>query len=495
MNSASEEISVLQGELARSQARERLLQRVLDHMPVMIAYWDRNETNRFANRAYEDWLGMSPAQIEGMYLKEVIGDTLYPLNRPYVEGVLSGKTQTFERQVTNPETSHSREAQAHYIPDVTDGGVQGFFVLVNDVSELKRSEERYRTVVTDQTELISRLKADGTYLFANDVFCRFFGKTPVELMGSTWEPLVHPDDKPRVMQQLAQLNSEQPVVMIENRVLSADGTVHWMEFSNRGFFDDDGRLEQIQSVGRDITQRKIAEAQLLQLNAQLTVSHQQLRDMSAQNESRIEAERKHFSREVHDELGQILTALRMDTLVMEMKFSNLGAELNDKVQDMKALVDRAIEAVRDVAANLRPLAMDMGLTDALKWLCAEFTRTSGVPCKYIPEKSLATIDANRAIVLFRIVQESLTNVTRHANASQVQVVVQGKGTQLQVSIQDNGIGLDINGAITGKTLGLLGMRERAMAIDGTVQFSGGVGAGTTVVVSIPLSITGNRGTA
>ncbi len=468
------------------------MQRILDHMPVMIAYWDKNQNNRFANLAYDDWLGVAASQIQGKHLKEVIGETLYPLNHQYVKRVLKGQTQTFERRITNPKTSQSRDAQAHYIPDLTADGVQGFFVLVNDVSELKQSEERYRTVVTDQTELISRLKADGTYLFANDVFCRFFGKAPQEVIGSTWEPLVHPDDKPRVMQQLAQLNASQPVVLIENRVLSGSGTVHWMEFSNRGFFDANGRLSQIQSVGRDITQRKSAEAQLLQLNAQLTASQQQLRDMAAQNESRIEAERKHFSREVHDELGQILTALRMDTLIMEMKFSNLGADLNDKVQHMKALVDRAIEAVRDVAANMRPLAMDMGLTDALKWLCAEFSRTSGVPCSYMPDKSLAAIDSNRAVVLFRIVQESLTNITRHAGATQVKVCVQGKGSQLLVSIQDDGAGFDVNSAISGKTLGLLGMRERAMAIDGTMQIIGDAGVGTTVEVSIPLKGLGNR---
>ena len=495
MNPASGEVTALQEQLARSQAREQLLQRILDHMPVMIGYWDRNQQNRFANHAYEDWLGTPAAQMEGRHLQDVIGNALYPANLPYVEGALAGRAQTFERRVTNPATLHARDAQAHYIPDVSDNGVQGFFVLVSDVSALKQSEERYRTVVTDQTELISRLNADGTYLFANEVFCRFFGKTPEALMGSTWEPLVHPDDKPRVMQELAQLNADNPVVMIENRVLSARGTVHWMEFSNRGFFDADGKLAQIQSVGRDITQRKAAEAQMMQLNAELTASRQQLRDMAALNESRIEAERKHFAREVHDELGQILTALRMDTLIMEMKFCKLDPALNDKVQDMKALVDRAIEAVRQVAANLRPAAMDMGLSEALKWLCAEFTRTSGVPCNFKPDKSLVTIDANRAVVLFRIVQESLTNVTRHAAASQVHVAVVRKGSKLQVSVQDDGAGFDVKRAMADATLGLLGMRERAIAIDGELRVTSGAGLGSRVEVTIPLASAINRSAA
>ncbi len=487
MTPAPGDTAALREALARAQAREALLQRILDHMPVMIGYWDRNQTSRFANQAYENWLGVAPADMEGKHLKEILGDALYPLNRPYVDGVLAGAPQVFERRVTNPRTGRSRDALSHYIPDRHLDDIRGFFVLVTDISDLKQSEERYRTVVTDQTELISRLKADGTYLFVNEVFCRFFGKSPQTLLGATWEPLVHPDDKPRVMQELAKLSVSQPVIMIENRVRSADGNVYWMEFSNRGFFDSSGRLTQIQSVGRDITGRKAAEAKMMQLNAELTAYQQQLRDMAAQNESRIEAERKHFAREVHDELGQILTALRMDTLIMEMKFCEHDPALHAKVQDMKSLVDRAIEAVRNVDANLRPTAMDMGLTDALKWLCAEFSRTSGIPCRFTPDKSLVHVDASRAIVLFRIVQESLTNVTRHAGATRVRVSIVRKASQLTVRVQDNGAGFDVERAIAAATLGLLGMRERAMAIDGTLRLASTAGRGTTVEVSIPLT--------
>jgi signal transduction histidine kinase len=166
---------------------------------------------------------------------------------------------------------------------------------------------------------------------------------------------------PRVKQELAKLNINNPVLMIENRVFSAQVSVHWMEFSNRGFFDAKGNLEQIQSVGRDVTYRKAAEAQMLQLNAELTTSRQQLRDMAALNESRLEAERKHFARKLHDGLGQILTALRIDTLFMEMTFCKQNTALNKKVQQMKALVDRAVESVRHLSSNFRPAALDMGL--------------------------------------------------------------------------------------------------------------------------------------
>ncbi len=127
---------------------------------------------------------------------------------------------------------------------------------------LRKSEERFRGVVEDQTEIISRFQGDGTFIFANEVYCRFFGKTPEQLIGSNWHPVVYPEDVPEIMAALARLTPRTPVVTIENRVYSGTGALRWMQFVNRAFFDDAGQLREIQSVGRDITERKEAEAAL-----------------------------------------------------------------------------------------------------------------------------------------------------------------------------------------------------------------------------------------
>jgi len=127
---------------------------------------------------------------------------------------------------------------------------------------LRASEQRYRTVVEDQTELISRFRPDGTFLFVNDVCCRFFGKREDEIVGKPWQPRAHPDDLPYVEEQLKTLSFSNPVVTIENRVYSGAGEIYWMQFVNRAFFDESGRLVEIQAVGRDITERKQAEEAL-----------------------------------------------------------------------------------------------------------------------------------------------------------------------------------------------------------------------------------------
>lgn len=134
-------------------------------------------------------------------------------------------------------------------------------------SQLKMAEERYRTVVEDQTEVIARVLADGTFVFVNEVFTRFFGQRKEALLGSKWHPVAHPDDLPRIKAELRTLTPDCPVVVIENRVFSGTGEVHWMQFVNRAFFEPDGRLREIQFVGRDITERKQAEEAMQRAHA------------------------------------------------------------------------------------------------------------------------------------------------------------------------------------------------------------------------------------
>ncbi len=148
--------------------------------------------------------------------------------------------------------------------------------LSNEVAErknmeaaLRESEERYRSVVEDQTEVISRFMVDGTFTFVNEVFCRFFGKTGRELLGRKWQPVAVPEDVPLIEEQLRSLSPSNPVAVIENRTYSGSGQVRWMQFVNRGFFDGEGRLIEIQSVGRDITNLKRAEEERLEMERKL----------------------------------------------------------------------------------------------------------------------------------------------------------------------------------------------------------------------------------
>jgi PAS domain S-box-containing protein len=248
---------------------ESNLQLILDHMPSMIGYWGRDLRNRFGNRAYLEWFGVDPVSMPGMHIRDVIGEEPYRLNFPYIEAVLRGESQQFERVFPSPDGKKLRHSLTNYIPDIDSGQVRGFYALATDITAIKEAEEalrisetRYRKVVEDQTEVISRFLPDGTFVFVNDIFCRVFGKTTQELIGHRWHPAAHPDDVAMIEAKLCEMTPDNPVVIIENRVFVANGELRWMQFINRGFFDADGMLKETQSVGRDITKLKEAELKL-----------------------------------------------------------------------------------------------------------------------------------------------------------------------------------------------------------------------------------------
>jgi PAS domain S-box-containing protein len=170
----------------------------------------------------------------------------YPCHSPEVQrwfelrAVRVGKSDSVRLVLTHRNVTHQKQATL----------------------ALRASEERYRTVVEDQTEVICRFRADGTFLFVNEVYCRFFGKSTSELLNRKWHPVAHAEDIPGIEAALRGLSPGRPVVVIENRVFSSGGDVRWMQFVNRGFFDAEGQLREIQSVGRDITERKQAEEAL-----------------------------------------------------------------------------------------------------------------------------------------------------------------------------------------------------------------------------------------
>jgi signal transduction histidine kinase len=202
-----------------------------------------------------------------------------------------------------------------------------------------------------------------------------------------------------------------------------------------------------------------------------------------------EVERKHLAREVHDELGQLLTGLRMDMSVLEMRFGAQNPGLADKVQGMKSLLDRAIQGVRHVVSNLRPTALDLGLIAALESVCTEFTQRTGIACVFHTVEQAVDLDEARAVVVFRIVQESLTNVMRHACASHVSVTLCCDGNTLELEVRDNGHGFDPIAAAAAISFGLLGMRERAHGLGGRVDIISAPGQGVVVGLTIPVDAT------
>lgn len=201
-----------------------------------------------------------------------------------------------------------------------------------------------------------------------------------------------------------------------------------------------------------------------------------------------EEEKARLARELHDELAQSLTALKMDTIWVRDHASSVPGMVTDKLTEMVEMLDRTVAATRRMAADLRPLMLDdLGLVPAIEWLASSFMQRCGVPCTLSVNDELELeLPEPYATAVFRIVQESLNNIAKHAAASQVIVTLDKTLNTVRLRVQDDGCGFFSDGARKPQSLGLLGLRERAKLLGGSVVIRSARGQGTTVEVSIPM---------
>ncbi len=234
------------------------------------------------------------------------------------------------------------------------------------------------------------------------------------------------------------------------------------------------------SLEREITDRLSKEDEFRR-------STEQLRELSARLQSVREEERTQIARAIHDELGQALTGLKMDVAWLQKHLDQQQPALLEKTQAMSDLIDIIIQAVRRIATELRPGILDLSLVATIEWQLQEFQNRSGIQGKLISAPEETTLDADGATTVFRIFQEILTNVARHAQATQVEVILEESGTFLTLQVQDNGRGITESEIDSPKSIGLLGMQERARLRAGEVHFQRIPGQGTAVTVRLPLS--------
>jgi len=242
----------------------------------------------------------------------------------------------------------------------------------------------------------------------------------------------------------------------------------------------DGRTRSVIGVTRDVTEHQ-------SLERQLEDSRARLRNLAVHLLRAREDERKKVAREIHDELGQILAALKMDLRWVERKMGPSAPDVVAKIHGAVELADQMIELVHRIASELRPGVLDdLGLTAAIEWLGSDFSRRSGIPCRTDVTAPEERIGGNASIVIFRIIQEALANVARHSGAAQASVEFWEADNVLHVRIRDDGRGLTEAQAASPLSLGLIGIRERAEGLGGRVTVTGQAGQGTNLEVSIPL---------
>ena len=255
----------------------------------------------------------------------------------------------------------------------------------------------------------------------------------------------------------------------DGSVLPADVSLSFLRFT-------DG--EYLVVYLNDVTERRRYVAALLQSEAQL-------RELSAHLETVREEEKARIAREVHDELGQMLTVLKLETSMCELAYAQLDPGLNERLNSMKRLIAQLFQLVRDVATALRPPILDAGIASAIEWQARRFEARTHIPCLVQVPENLPMLSDAKAIGLFRILQEALTNVMRHAQAHTVELTLVIEGLDLRLTVSDDGVGFT-QGQGRPISFGLVGMRERVLSMGGQLSLHTEPGEGTTLSVTVPL---------
>lgn len=364
--------------------------------------------------------------------------------------------------------------------------------LANDVfrqlQELQESEAYYRSLFENALYGIAITGPDFEFVKVNDAWCKLIGYTKGELLDNmSVLDVTMPDQIPESMELMKKLNSrEVKQSRLEKRYKTKSGDIIDAITFVKGIYDDQGRYLGNAASILDITKRKQGEEQL-------QYAYNRLQDLTRRLETAKEEERTRIARELHDEFGQCLSSLKWDLACLRRELqgqANLenADNLENRIQSMSELLLQTIHTTRRIATSLRPALLDdLGLVPALEWLVRDFQDRTGIACtlsiepKTIPD----SFNPENSTALFRITQELLTNILRHANATQILISMRMGEEFLVLEVQDNGIGFTEHLYSSQGSLGLLGIRERSQALGGNFTIQGDSGKGTLAVIQIP----------
>lgn len=478
----------LETERLESERRYReVFDNTLDSLFLVEVCKDGRFRNIEVNPAFEKAVGIPRAELVGRYIDEAVPESnAQAVIAKYRRCVEVGAVMDEEVALDLPVGRRIFYSTLVPVRDET-GRIHRIVGITRDITERKYAEEvehareqEFRTFVENAPDIIGRYDRHCRRTYLNPALEKISGVSTAELMHHT--PLGKPMGSGRYARlhqaQIQQVFEEGRRTEAELSWETSEGRLLQYHVRYMPEFGRDGQVANVWAIGRDIDALKDAEQRLQE-------SYDRLRKLAARKETAREEERKHMAREIHDELGQILTVLRMDVSLLRLKFCKENTALSKHVQGMLERVDQTIQLVRNVTSQLRPTALDMGVVAALEWLACEFAARTGIPCQLHAMNGEIVLDEVRSVAVFRIVQESLTNIVRHAEASQVDIMLVQNGPTCCLEVRDNGKGFD-PAHVKKQSFGLLGMRERVLMLGGEVEFFSVPGKGTMIRVHFPL---------
>jgi len=336
---------------------------------------------------------------------------------------------------------------------------------------LRESESAFATLANLVPQLVWMCTSDGSNSYYNQRWIEYTGLSPEESSGTDWTIPFHPEEKQASWAAWIHAMQTGEQYRVESRLRRADGIYRWFLIRGEPLRNVAGTVVRWFGTCTDIEDQKQAEQQLRALTTRL----QRVR----------EEERTKVARDLHDQIGQLLTAMKMDIVWIANRMSAEQAEIRTRLSGTVELISEGVRSVRKICSGLRPGVLDdLGLAAAIEWQANEFSSRTGIGCELSLPAAEVKVNGDEATAIFRIFQESLTNVARHAEARMVNASMYEEEQHLLLVVGDDGRGFD-ESQRTG-SLGLLGMKERAQACGGDLRISSHPGSGTTVTVRVPL---------
>ncbi len=426
-------------------------------------------------------LGYTLAELQKMKFTELVPPQDMEHMPVTIIGMKNGASVTNERRLMCKDgTLIEVEISAKKLPD---GRYQSF---VRDITERKKaaekiqqSEQKYKLLFYNNPLPMWMTTIPGLDIIdVNEAAIKQYGYSREEFLKLNAKDLRPPEDVPHFVSEVEKM---EPGISNTRswRHKRKDGTIVYVEIYSHEIFYEGQRVWL--GLSHDITEKYLAK-ELLEK------SYEDIRQLAGNLQSIREDERTNIAREIHDELGQQLTGLKMDLHWLGRKINSTDDEVNNKMKESIDLINATITSVRKIATDLRPSILDdLGLLAALEWQGEEFEKRSGTKFKFINNAGEIEVTTQVATGIFRIYQELLTNIARHANASQVTVILDRDDNSIYFNVKDNGVGFELETINKKKTLGLLGIKERTLLLGGTYEFKSRQGEGSITTIVIPLS--------
>lgn len=457
--------------------------------------WEVEENDLIWSEEVYRIFGYEPDEIElryELYLQMIHEDDREHVNNTVEKAFQENDSFDYEHRLVRP----GGEVRWAYCKGEVTRNAEGdpvrFRGICRDITDQKEYERQLRQK-QHELEEAQRIAHIGNWrwelqgdreLYWSDELFRLYGYEPggLDLNYENYIQLQHPDDRDYVRSVIKKAIEERGSYEYEHRVNWPNGETHILFGRGKVVTDDKGEPVRIVGTCQDITKQREYEKKLKNYS-------KRLRQLSARLEQTREEERIRMAREIHDELGQTLTVLKMDLGMLESQFAKKGDEGNLPVElvDAKKTVDTVLDSVKRIVTDLRPEILDnLGLGEAVDWQAEKFEKRTGIDVNVTTELNGKELNDKTATAVFRVYQEALTNVAKHAEAETVTVEFYQNDSELVLSIQDDGKGITDEDIERTASLGILSMQERIHSVTGNLTIDGIPGEGTKVTVTVPM---------